>query len=386
LINIPNDNQEATNYTINLETANDLFILTTKIGTPAQSFNLILDTQRTLSMISGKDCQTCKSNIFDETQSSTYKTISKNVTIEFLRDNLTGSIGSDVFSINDLDVSNDLFSIASIASGRDFNADGLLGVGPSKNIEDNLIYKLKANKVIDKAVFGILLNQEQPIMSLGHYDENIMNQTTPVYTSIKYSDDVNFTKWYFDAANITLNNKTINATQKFTINTSSSIVFMPKAFFDKYRKDFFNKSSICEYAIDNLFHCKCDNDYNALFPNITINLGNNQIIYFEPDDYIYLETSESDLSKNCLLTFSLNYNNDYWILGNNFITNYYTMFDLENNKLGFADVRNLTFGSISSTLLFCGIILLSSVIFFILLYVIYRKIMNRRNSYQRMQN
>jgi gastricsin len=371
-------------FTYSLDNSNNLFSLTTNVGTPTQKLNLVLDTQRSTSILSGSNCQSCKSGtFFDERISSSFKKVQDSYIMYMLNDNFTGILGNDNFYINDLNFNTDFLVLKQIESGLFTNVDGYLGLGPTRKPEDNFANKLKAKNFIDSALFALLLDNNQPMINFGFIDNEIVNKTDQlVSTSLMYTkEEDSFTQWYISPKQFKLGDFTIPYPQKVIINTASNVMRIPKKFYDTFKRNIFKKESLCIYGKDNYFRCKCDaNSTNLLFANFTLELDDGKIIYLQPADYIYQEASESDNTKNCILGISLNFMNDYWILGNIFVNNYYTIFDIDNNKLSFKDVRNTTFGSISWTLIFCTIILLCSIVFFVIIYIIYKKIMNRRGA------
>jgi hypothetical protein len=370
--------EKAANYTVYLEMNKNLFTMPVYLGSAPQKLNLILKTDKTILMVGGKECYGCKSGTsFDKTQSTSYAAKAKD-RISFLNSVFIGEKGSDVISIMDLKINSEFFIIQNIEEIQFLTVDGFMGLGPSKQKEDNIIYNLKKKRSLEKAVYGMLLNPEYPYLHLGFYDENMFNWGKQITTKINYPDIDLITSWYFMPKKIKFNKNEITTSEKFILNTASNGLVIPKSFYDKNKQNIFSKASRCNYADDNLFHCKCDTF--DLFPNITIEFESDKFIYFEPSNYIQQLTSESDLSKECILSISLNYRNDFWIIGSNMVKNYYTIFDLENESVTFIDIRGYAFGSISNTFIIGGIILICSVAFFMAIYFIYRKAMSRTTA------
>ena len=54
---------------------------------------------------------------------------------------------------------------------------------------------------------------------------------------------------------------------------------------------------------------------------------------FHPDDYIL--TIENGAAEGCLLGFAAS-DMPYWLLGDAFLRGYYSVHDMENNRIGFA--------------------------------------------------
>jgi hypothetical protein len=372
------------NYTLNLESISSyIYSISVNIGNPSQSMNLILDTHKSVSMLCGRECYNCKSgNVFDRSLSSTYKTINATYSVVAIRDQLEGLLGTDEVAISDFKITNNIFIIKAIQSQRNLYIDGQLGLGPSRVKEDHLVHNLKSNKLIEKAIFSLLYKSELPKLYLGHYDPKITGNS--LFFPIKYTDATEtFTEWYIEVDSIEMGGSVINGTQRLVVGTANYNLIMPKSFFDTNKHIIFNKSSKCEFKSDNLFHCKCDHD--TVFPHILFSLYGITVLEYKTDDYVNSELNDADMNNNCKLSISLNYKNDYWIIGSALLKNYYTVFDLEGDKIAFRDIRTYPFNFAGDMLIYMLVVLFCSTIFFILIYVVYRKVSNTRGGYSRVE-
>ena len=59
----------------------------------------------------------------------------------------------------------------------------------------------------------------------------------------------------------------------------------------------------------------------------------------------------------------------FWILGDNFLQNYYAIFDLENGRVGF--VGSVTYEDIPRTIMDYLIMLVTGMLSLVLLYIMY---------------
>jgi hypothetical protein len=374
------------------------FYVVLSVGTPSQKLVLALDTQRNLISLVSNKCKSCGDGVpsFDDSISSSFKLKEGSPTIHMYKYQLLGRNGQDLvdFNVNDLKLnSTDLILIDKVLDNNSFNQQGFFGIGFTKNKEDNFIFKIKSEGKIKNAVAGILMRGNMGLseLHLGGYNTKLINDTDKV--NIKYSDIIftqndTFTEWYLPAKELYLNNNYSDYDHKIILGSSSNIIRIPGNYFFENLNKIFQKQSECQIWKDNLFHCKCNNDYKTIFPTFkfTLNLSNSSNrtnLTITPDDYIMLDNSgmqPTDSSAYCVLLLSPNYMNDYWILGINFMNDYYTIFDYENSRIGFYDIDSLDLDGFENIIFLSIIIMFSSVLFFSVLYCVYKKIVTRRSE------
>lgn len=386
--------------TMELNFENYFFVILS-IGTPPQKLVLALDTHKNfISLVSNK-CKSCgdSGSSFDDSISSSFKLKEDQSTISMYKYQLIGRKGQDVidFNLNGIKLQNtDLFLIDKILNNNNFNHQGFFGIGFTKNKEDNIIYQLKSKGSIKNALTAILMRGNIGIseLHLGAYNTRLINETNQVkikYTDIIYTQNDTFTEWYLPVNELYLNNNYTDFGHKIILSSSSNIIRIPGNYFFENLSKIFQKQSECQIWKDNIFHCKCNNDYQSVFPTFkfSINLSNSTTrtnITITPDDYIMLDNSgiqSTDSSAYCALLISPNYMNDYWILGINFMNDYYTILDYENSRIGFYDIDLIDIDGFEDIIILGMIVIFSSVLFFSVLYGIYKKIVNRRNDMER---
>jgi hypothetical protein len=81
---------------------------------------------------------------------------------------------------------------------------------------------------------------------------------------------------------------------------------------------------------NNLFTCLCSPQHYANFPDISVQLGNNE--YRMPKES-YIELT-NDKCYFLIMKMNFPYSDGFWILGDNFLQNYVTVFDLDKMRVG----------------------------------------------------
>jgi hypothetical protein len=378
---------------INLLTFSGLYFINVNMGySRNQRFELMIDTQHKQISVMSQNCTACKDlKVFDESSES-FQVERTNQTIQMNNYEFHGRDCSDGIELEDkINLSRyHFFLVDEVTRTTSMKFQGYFGLGFTKNKEENFVYHLKENGIISDAVYSILILPlgEDSKLYLGGYDKKLINDTDAdkiIYTDIAFNEDPDNTQveWYIPTESIFINNNLIDKEQRIVLNSASNIIRIPKNFFFQNIKSIFHKESQCQMWTDNVFHCRCDTDYQTIFPTFKFQLSQrNYNLTITPDDYTVLDNSlnlSSDSSAYCLLYISLNYNNDYWLLGNNFINNFYTIYDVENSRIGFYDMRNINVPGIQDILMLSIIIISSSVLFFFIIYCVYQKYMARAN-------
>jgi len=82
----------------------------------------------------------------------------------------------------------------------------------------------------------------------------------------------------------------------------------------------------------------------------------------------------------CLIAIRLSYSNsDEWVLGNNFLRNYYTIYNNDNNTIGFYDIRQGGYGSYGMIVIVTAAVVAAAIFLFSTLYCIYKRCMRTNN-------
>ena len=139
----------------------------------------------------------------------------------------------------------------------------------------------------------------------------------------------------------------------------------------------FSEDKLCEIQKDNRLHCKCDAKYERNFPTFYFHYENSNIFRSSfkvtPSDYIIMDSSkrESESNVNCILQMSMNYKGNYWIFGTNIMSNYFFIFDHDNDQIGILEYRTNEHNS--EIIILSIIIIACAATFFMAVYLIFKK-------------
>ena len=239
-----------------------------------------------------------------------------------------------------------------IYKDNDFNgmaADGILGLGFSTLSDGKitLIENLKKQGKIDKAMFSFYLSDDWSDDS--EYESNMIigGADIPTYgkndtvTYLKVFKDIGY--WVSSTQGVTLSNlkvgkeKIISEAPIAILDTGTSLLVGPSQDVRKITK-YFSKNFKCSLSMG-MMVCDCGiSQPVSSFPDLTFTLSEYEFVV-TPEFYFMKDSGSCHL-----LVGSIGAN--IWILGDVFLRKYYTIYDMEEAKVGI--VGSVNKGSASS--------------------------------------
>ncbi|XP_011250432.2 lysosomal aspartic protease-like isoform X1 [Camponotus floridanus] len=314
-----------------------------KIGTPPQEFRVIFDTGSAMFWVFSKYCliPACLNhNKYDNTKSETYKNIRNNseyLEISYSCVDVLGFLAIDTVNIVNLDVKNQIFvEVVCVSNENVFSEptiDGLLGLSYS-NISEDGITSIFDNMIqqglMSSRIFSFYLNRDT---SADFGGELTLGGSNPTYYEgdFTYVPVTNKGYWQFIIDRIQVKFFTwCRKGCQAIVDTGNELIVGPKtevSIINKFIK------------IDSQGKVDCDQIFHA--PRVRFNLGG-KTFTLTGKDYIIPDPCNERI---CLSVFRENCENDTeikWLLGVPFIGRYYTQFDMERDRIGFALAKNVS--------------------------------------------
>ncbi|CAG9941222.1 hypothetical protein V2G26_017503 [Clonostachys chloroleuca] len=305
------------------------------IGTPPQTFKVVLDTGSSNLWVPSQSCNSIACflhSTYDSSSSSTYKKNGSDFEIHYGSGSLTGFISNDVFTIGDLQVKNQDFAEATEEPGLAFafgRFDGILGLGFDTISVNHIVppfYQLVNQKLIDEPVFAFYLSStdEGSEAVFGGVDKSHYEG------EIEYIPLRRKAYWEVDLDSIALGDEVAELDDTGVIlDTGTSLNILPSSLAEMLNAQIGAKKGYNgQYTID------CSKKQSL--PDITFDLAGSK--YSLPaSDYIL------EVSGSCISTFQgMDFpapTGPLAILGDAFLRRYYSVYHLGKGAVGLAKAK-----------------------------------------------
>ncbi|XP_072743884.1 uncharacterized protein [Anoplolepis gracilipes] len=301
------------------------------IGTPPQKFTVQFDTGSSNLWVPSVKCasdnQACQTHDkYDSSKSSTYKPNGESFDIQYGTGSLTGFLSTDTVTVADLEVENQTFAEAIEEPGLSFvysQFDGILGMGYDTIARDGVttvFTNMIKQGLVEEPVFSFYLNRDPSAPTGG---ELLLGGSNPEHYvgQLTYLPVTQKGYWQLDMDSVQVGNDltVCKGGCQAIADTGTSLIVGPP--YD---------ISLINQLIGTDQNGEVDCNSLGQLPDMNFVLSG-KAFKLTPNDYIIQE--EYGL---CLSGFQSLANSQLWILGDVFITTYYTVFDAGNNQVGFA--------------------------------------------------
>ncbi|KAM5540515.1 hypothetical protein V8D89_005973 [Ganoderma adspersum] len=304
------------------------------LGTPPQSFKVILDTGSSNLWIPSTKCTSIACFLhakYDSSASSTYKTNGSDFSIQYGSGSMEGFVSQDTFRIGDLAIPGVDFAEATKEPGLAFafgKFDGILGLAYDTIAVNHItppFYHMMNKNMIDAPVFSFRLGSSEDDGGeaiFGGIDDS-------AYTgSIQYVPVRRKAYWEVELQKVSLGNDDLDLENTgAAIDTGTSLIALPTDMAEMLNTQIgASKSWNGQYTVD------CSKVPSL--PDLTLTFGGKPYV-LKGTDYV-LEVQGTCISSFTGLDINLPGGGSLWIIGDVFLRKYYTVYDAGKDAVGFA--------------------------------------------------
>eukprot|EP00440_Ansanella_granifera_P058485 gb/GFBE01063387.1/.p1 GENE.gb/GFBE01063387.1/~~gb/GFBE01063387.1/.p1 ORF type:complete len:386 (+),score=123.59 gb/GFBE01063387.1/:1-1158(+) len=304
------------------------------IGTPAQKFLVIYDTGSSNLWVPSAKCTNCKKQgpKYDLTKSSTYKQNGQPFSLAYGTGNCKGALSTDDVKMAGLTIKGASFGEVTEEAADVFGQapfDGILGMGPPTAAVDKVptpMQMLLEQKLIEKNIFAYYLasaGKSGSTLTLGGTDDS-MHAEDFHYAPVAWTAKV-LPYWLVKGSDIKVAGASSGACNPFlgcqlVVDTGTSVIAAPGKAADGILAKIGKVNEDCSNVKD--------------LPVVTFSI-NGKDFDLGPDFYVLRQTGENG-AEECAVGIQAIQGVPLWILGDPFLRKYYTVWDGEQNRVGFA--------------------------------------------------
>lgn len=278
-------------------------------------------------------CANChKSKKFDYEESSTFINNEEVIELQYGKGGAIGEICQDEAFLNGEKVGIQEFVLVRGDVDMDgMMADGIMGMAFEElsDLRTTVVRNMAKSGTIESASFSVYIGDNDYGRKKEKFPSNVIfgGHNLEKYSSDKSFTYINLIKtgyWSISLEKIKVDNSRITTKSQIAIlDTGTSLLIGPSSEVDEIF-DRIKENVKCKF--DNLLICTCK-DVNQL-PVIEFVLDGHSF-YLNPEEYTLKDGNQ------CLVLISTA-PFKFWILGDVFLRSYYTLYDMDNEKVGIA--------------------------------------------------
>uniref|UniRef100_A0A7S4DU82 Peptidase A1 domain-containing protein n=2 Tax=Lotharella globosa TaxID=91324 RepID=A0A7S4DU82_9EUKA len=314
------------------------------IGTPPKQFDVIFDTGSSdLWVFSSMSKANTKDYLhtYNPRMSSTYHGPTGTFEIRYGIGRCGGNVLKESVKLGGIDVNHQTMGQVTYYSAnfdtKDNPSDGIMGLafrGASKTNTHNVVMNMKLQGLIPNATFSFILGgdpdsvgRDGSFLLIGPPDYDYVYNNTISYVKTSGSDGM----WSVPMKTILVDGKAYGfcTTGCFALpDTGTSLIVVPNDYWHEFASQIVSKRSDCKFDSTGIF---CHDGADGL-PTISFVLGNG-VFKLEPKQYM-LSAQGGQVLGFMPSDFR------HFILGDTFLKNVYTIFNMDNSSVGFAHTNS----------------------------------------------
>lgn len=319
-----------------------------QVGSAKQSFGVVFDTGSSDTWVYSSRVpppHVDYIHYFDNSKSKSYKDLHKPIQMNYGKGYCSGTLASDSVYLGGLQATNQTFAEVTKFSedwlSEALPFDGILGLGDrtlAVSTAPTVLDTLKESGVIDQRIFSFYL-QPDPVLRDGSVF--ILGEVDHRYTpkGIVWTDIIPNKPDYPIEWRIPINKMLIDRidldycdSNQCTglVDTGTSDVGIPLPIFKTILTYIQSKRPDCQDVPNQGIKCTSRDlsnlpEFSFVFGDTTLSLS--------PENYMITSGSQTILSL-------MSIDSDFFILGDPFIKTYYTVFDMNQSRIGFSKTKN----------------------------------------------
>jgi hypothetical protein len=301
------------------------------VGTPPTTFQVVYDTGSYNLVLEKKGCTTCKgADFYDPAGSSTAKRVDQQeYDLGYGSADLTAQKYTDRACIGDKLCANN-YLMWPFVKETGLDLDGIMGMGPESA---TLFNNLQAQGTIDQQVFGFALGKADQVSSvrIGGVDETRMADPKAAKS---WSPLANQDYWTLTLEGVTMGGTNLYTqwTSQAIVDSGTTVLVMEGTDYSNFVKQLQSETTGLEQTQQGILIYEGACPTNA--SDIEIKLGGGFVGKVPSSQYMEM------IQGTCVVRAMSGGFGSFYILGDVFMRNYYTIFDGANSRVGFTPIAH----------------------------------------------
>ncbi|XP_018432305.1 PREDICTED: gastricsin-like [Nanorana parkeri] len=303
------------------------------VGTPPQNFMVLFDTGSSNLWVASTYCQSqaCQNHpLFNPSQSSTYTSNNQQFSMQYGSGSLTGVFGYDTVTVQSLTITNQELGLSVNEPGTNFvysAFEGIFGMAyPSLSAggATTAMQGMLQQNLLTYPIFSVYMGSQSGAVIFGGVDNQL------------YSGQINWAPvtqelyWQIAIDEFSINGQATGWCSQgcqAMVDTGTSLLTIPQQFLGTFLQYVgAQQSQYGEYVVN------CNNVQSLPTISFTIN-G----VQFPLSPSAYILQNNGYCTVGVEVTYLPSQNGQpFWILGDVFLRQYYSVYDMGNNRMGFA--------------------------------------------------